>query len=194
MKYILFFTLITLIQGCSSSSTSKPLPFTPDFCPKNGEYFTIQHHDKQILTICPIDSPSSCHNDFYLQAYEDQEIDINDDGRKDLIIIIKAGLVGIDHDINYYAAYFACPNHLYRRVLFDAYTKIESTKDSSRGSRILSATRSCYNSASGKFSTNKYFIEYNDKTGIYGPPNNNERLLDFCGEYELSITSRNQNK
>lgn len=194
MKFLFIFSWITLIQGCSSLSTTAPSIFTLDFCPKKWEYFNIQQHDNRALTICPIDSPPSCHNDFYLQAYEHQKIDINNDGLKDLFVIIKTGLVGIDHDINYYAIYLACPNDLYRRVLFDAYTTIEPTNDSTRGTAILSATRSCYNSASGKFSTNRYIIKYNDKTESYGPPNNDEKLRDFCGEYELSITNKIQKK
>lgn len=194
MKFLLHITLIVVIQGCSSTSINEGAALAADFCPEYGEYFNIQRHENRALTICPIDSPPDCHNDFYLQAYEHQKVDLNNDGLKDYIAVIKSGLVGIDHDLSYYAVYFACDHGRYRRVLFDAFTTIEPNKYTFKNTRSLSATRSCYNSTSGDFSTNKYLIEYNGEAASYGSPDNDKKLLDFCGPYELSLPNSKQTK
>lgn len=192
MKSLFPLLLITFVQGCSSLSASNKPSLTPDFCPANAEYFNIKRHDNRALTVCPIGSESSCHSDFYLQAYEQQEVDLNDDSLKDFVVLIQSGLVGINHDVNYYAVYLACAKGRYRRILFDAFTTMEITKKSSNGIRIINATRSCYNDISRKLVENKYSIEYNAETQSYGLPNNDERLRDFCGAYELSLPSSNK--
>ena len=187
MKYFLPLLLTALIQGCSFTNTAGKPVNKSNFRPENSEYFSIQRHDNRALTICPTDSPPSCHDDFHLQAYEQQEVDLDDDGRKDFIAVIKSGLVGIDHDLNYHAVYMARANGRYRRVLFDAFTTIKPAEDSTESTKTLKATRRCHNKISGIFSTNQYSIKFNAETGSYGPPDGDERLLDFCGPYELSF-------
>ena len=192
MKFYLFIILVTILQGCSN--TGKTLEqLNEPHCKTNRELFTIQHHEKKALTICPINAPEDCHSDFNLQAYQHRQLDINKDGQPDEIVYIRSGLVGIDHDINYYAVFMACGNNKYQRVLFDALTTIEPTEMISENDFMtFKVTRNCHDSTSGQIINREYLIKYKNKIESYGPPNDDEGLRYFCGTYESSLPAQRQ--
>ncbi len=187
MKPFLSMLLFIIGQGGTTLSLAVD-PEQSDPCQESGTQFTIQHHKNQTLTICPIDAPARCHNDFYRQAFEHRSVDLNQDGRLDQFAIIQSGLVGIDHDVTYYAAYLSCKNGRYRQVMFDAFTTVEPTSSPDiNGYLPLAVTRSCYDASSGQYVTRQYSVVFDKQSAQYGPPDGDEGLRDFCGDHEQSL-------
>jgi hypothetical protein len=180
---IFFFSLGGALLGYAGEPRKQTTP-----CRESDKQFTIKHHPDRALTICPAGAPASCHEDFYLQAYEHREADLNQDGRSDQISIVHSGFVGINDDLYYYAAYLACKDGRYRQVMFDAFTTVEpASSPDINGYLPLAVTRSCYDASSGQYVTRQYSVVYDTQSGRYGPPDGDEALRDFCGDYERSL-------
>lgn len=184
LKAFLSILIFFIGEGWTSHSLAVD-PVQSDPCQESSKQFTIKHHENRALTICPVDAPASCHEDFYLQAYEHREADLNQDGLSDKISVLYSGLVGINDDVHYYAAYLACKDGRYRQAMFDAFTAVDpASAPDINGYLPLRVTRSCYDASSGQYVTRQYSVKYNLQTALYGPPNDDEALRDFCGGHE----------
>ncbi|WP_227817566.1 hypothetical protein [Nitrogeniibacter aestuarii] len=181
--------LLLLLGGfmnVTHAATQNREPAAP--CLDETRQVEIRRHESGALTICEPGSSPDCHADFHLQAHTHRLLDLNSDGREDLVIKLYSGLVGIDHDLHYFSAYLKCSNGRYDEILFDAFTRLEpADQPDDSGYRPLNVERNCHDETTEQMAPRRYRVSFNTGAGRYGPPDGEPALVDFCGAYEQSL-------
>jgi len=148
----------------------------------------IKIGENQTASICRADGAGDCLYTYALgKTFVQERPDLNIDGREDFLIKDFSGAYGM-HDVIHFMGFVGCPGNFYVKVLDDFFTSIHVRDKESAGHwRGLHVSRACFDEDQGDIVTREYTIGFDQTRSVYGPPNGNPALADFCNATELAL-------
>ena len=148
----------------------------------------IKIGENQMASICRADGVGDCLYTHALgKTFVQERPDLNMDKREDFLIKDFSGAYGM-HDVVHFMGFVSCPGDFYVRVLDDFLTNVRVKHEKSAEQwRQLQAERACFDENRGDIVMREYTIAFDQALSLYGPPDGDPALAEFCSTSELAL-------
>ena len=194
MKISLIAGTALLIVGCTGivrsggEESARQVPRDPCAKVDSNRKMRISFGSDQMVSVCRADGIGDCLHSFaFGKTFLHSRVDLNMDGGDDVLIKDLSGAYGM-HDVVHFMGFVECPEKSYVKVLDDFYTEVQ-VKGEPRANqwRELGVTRACFDDHRGDTVVREYTIRFDPALSVYGPPDGNVALTEFCSAAELGL-------
>lgn len=183
-----------LFTGCATAqpdsdviASDTPQQADPCVVADPESRLAIEIDENKMASICRADRLGDClYTHAFGKTFIQARSDLNSDGRRDFLIKDFSGAYGM-HDVVHVMGFVGCPGNYYVKVLDDFLTNVQIKDSAPDGMwRQLQVSRACFDESRGDVVTREYTIAFDPARLVYGPPDGNPALTEFCSADELA--------